>query len=332
LPLAEALVQEYPNDSECLLNLASLWSQIGSTFEWERRLPEAADAFRKSTVLREQLFAADPQDVSVQRDLLIAYGHLGDLTGNPMFLNLGDPRGSVAWYQKALAIARQMAAADSSNARARNDEGMALLRIGTSQVAEGENRAALETLQRSAMLLEPLGAAAPQNASLAQNLAALYQYRGMALDAQGDRAGSFEALRHALNVCGAILKVRSDLSCQHTTWAIHRLLAVGLAKAGNSTAALSEAKNSLDLVERPENQHDVSLHPSLGRALAGNGQVYMILARRAGAQEKASDWRAAADFYRRAESEFRAYRPLVEPYLTDLRQAEANLAECLRAK
>ena len=76
-----------------------------------------------------------PQDVGVQHDLLISCGHLGDVTGSPAFRGMGDYRGAVVWYGKALAIARQTAAADTSNAAAHSDEGIALMRMGISQVA-----------------------------------------------------------------------------------------------------------------------------------------------------------------------------------------------------
>jgi tetratricopeptide (TPR) repeat protein len=331
LPIAEAMVRDYPHDTDCLLNLASLWSHIGITFELEHRLTEAAGAFRSSTALRERLFAVRPQDVSVQHDLLIAYGHLGDVTGSPLFLTLGDYRGGVAWYQKALLIARQMATADPSNAQARSDEGTALMRIGTSQVASGEHRAALETLNRAEALLEPLRIASPASNPLVQNLATIYEYQSIALDALGEPKAASDGLRHGLSVCDAILKVRADLSCRHTTWTIHRLLAVTLAESGDIAGALAEAKSSLDVLGRPEDSRDTSLHAYLGRALAANGAVKMILAKRASGRERISDWRSAADDYRRALDEFGAFHPMVEPYLSDMRRAEANLAECERA-
>jgi hypothetical protein len=108
LPVYEALAREYPRDTDCLLDLASIWSQIGSTFEEEAKPAEPTGAFRESASLREQVSALSLQDVSAQHDLLIAYGHLGDLTGSPMFPSLGDYREGVVWYRKAAAIAQKM--------------------------------------------------------------------------------------------------------------------------------------------------------------------------------------------------------------------------------
>ncbi len=326
LPRAEALAREYPQDTEVLLDLASLWSQIGSTFEVEHELAQSADAYRKAAALRERLIAAKPQDVTVQHDLLIAYGHLGDVTGSPLFLTLGDYRGGVLWYQKSLAIARQMEAADPSNAQARSDEGTALMRIGTSQFAAGENRAALETLQLAEARLVPLRAQSPASNPLATSVALTYEYGGMALDALGQYAGAHEALGKALAVCEAVLQTRANPICQHMVWSVHRLLAINLAETGDRAGALVEAKSALDLIARSENGQDSTTRVYRARALAANGDVHRILARHA------AEWRTAADFYRQAANEFRGYHPMVEPYLGDLRKVDARLAECMRAQ
>jgi hypothetical protein len=106
---------------------------------------------------------------------------------------------------------------------------------------------------------------------------------------------------------------------------------VTMAALGDAAGALQEARASLDLVQGSEGKRDVLFHMYLGRALAGNGEVYMILAKRASGGERASDWRLATDFYRRAIAEFETYHPSTEPYLSEVRQAEADLGECERA-
>ena len=55
-----------------------------------------------------------PDDVAVERDLPIVYGHIGDAMGNPFLISLGDYRGAVEWYAEAAKIARRMTAADAS--------------------------------------------------------------------------------------------------------------------------------------------------------------------------------------------------------------------------
>jgi tetratricopeptide (TPR) repeat protein/tRNA A-37 threonylcarbamoyl transferase component Bud32 len=331
LPQDEALVREYPRDTGCLLNLAALWSQIGSIFDSERRLAEAANAFRRSAALRERQFAMSPQDVSVQHDLLMAYGHLGDLTGSPLVLNLGDYRGAVVWYRKAASIAQRMAAADPSNAQARNDEGTALMRIGVTQTAAGENHAALETLKRAETLLVPLRAASPASVPLADRLAVLYLYEGRALEALGEHTAAIAVLRRSIAICDAAINPHPSVSCQHFVWIDRGLLAAALAEVGDTAGALRECQSALDSVRRTENQRDPTVRVYLARALAANGAVYVVLAKRASGAERTSAWRMAADYYRPAVGEFRALHPESEPYLGYTRQAEAGLAESERA-
>jgi non-specific serine/threonine protein kinase/serine/threonine-protein kinase len=51
------------------------------------------------------------QDVSLDNELALAYQRIGDVQGNPTNANLGDIRGALMSYEKAVAIALQMVAA-----------------------------------------------------------------------------------------------------------------------------------------------------------------------------------------------------------------------------
>jgi eukaryotic-like serine/threonine-protein kinase len=332
LPLYEALAREYPRDTDCLLDLGSLWSQIGSTFEEQDNPADAAGAFRKSASLREQVFALRPQDVSVQHDLLIAYGHLGDLTGSPMFASLGDYRGSVVWYRKAAAIARQMAAADHSNVQARTDEGTALLRIGASQTAAGENREAKESLRQAEALLAPSRAASPASVPLAERVALIYQYQGRAFEALGENAAATEALRRSLDVCRAVIANHADPTCRHAVWTDQAYLATALASMGDRAAGLRESQDALDSVMHPADARDPTLPAYRARALAGIGAVHVVLAKCSTGDGRLTEWRAAAGYYRRAVVEWRTFPGWTrEPFVGEMRQAQAALAASERA-
>jgi tetratricopeptide (TPR) repeat protein len=321
LPLDEALAREYPRDADCLLSLASLYSQIGSTFEVEGNPVGAMDGFRRSVSLREQLFALRPQDVTVQHDLLIAYGHLGDLTGTPLFQTLGDYRGGVSWYKKAAAIAHQMAAADPSNIQARNDEGTALMRIGASQTAAGENREALESLERAEILLEPLRTASPASVPLAGRLAIVYEYRGRALLAVGENAAAIGSLRRSMDICRGVLNAHpAEMSCLRQVWLNQDALAPALAAAGDGAGARKEAQDVLESVSSSGNLRVPSDRAHLARALAANGAVYAIL----------KDRKQAAEFYRRAVAEWHGIPKLTEPYVGEMRATERALKDGTR--
>jgi eukaryotic-like serine/threonine-protein kinase len=330
LPLYESLVREYPRDTDCLLDLASFWSQIGSTFEEEGGLAGAADAFRRSAGLREQVYAMRPQDVTVQHDLLIAYGHLGDLTGSPLFPSLGNYRDGVAWYQKALAIAQQMAAADRSNVQARNDEGTALLRIGASQTAAGEHRAALESLQRAEDFLVPLHNASPASQSLAERVGLIYQYQGRALAAMDDNVAAIEALRRSLDICQAFLRDHASPTCRHAVWTNQGYLALALVSTGDAEGGLRKSQEVLESVNKAVGEPAMPAYRA--RALAANGAVRVVLAKRASGDGRLAEWRAAADYYQRSLAEWRTYPGSgSEPFASEIHQAEAALTVSQRA-
>ena len=331
MPLYEALVREYPEDTDCLLDLASMWSQIGLTYDQQGKLAEAVEAYTKSTALRERIYAAHPEDVNVQHDLLIAYGHLGDTTGSPMFPSLGDSNGAVGWYRKAVEIAHKMTAADGSNVQARNDEGTAMARIAIAQTAGGEYGPALETFRSAAALLEPLRAVSPASVPLAQRLATLYQFRGKAQESLGQHAAAEESLRRAIAVCQDAVNGHADAACQRAIWASEEALGAVLAELGDAAGAKEEIAAAEESMQQKEHQQMARVAGHVAMLHDARAAMFVVLAKRASGRERAENWRLAADGYRRALAEWQAIHPVTEPALSHVRQAEAGLAECERA-
>ncbi len=327
VPEFEAMVREQPDDTDSILNLASLWSQIGATFEEQVTIPGALDAFRRSLKLRERLFALRPRDVGVQHDLLIAYGHLGDITGSPMFASLGDYGEAVVLYRKAAGIAHLMGAADASNVQARVDEGTALMRVGTSQNAAGENRPALASLRQAEALLEPLRASSPVSVALTERVSLVYLYEGRALVGLDDPLSAIAALQHSASVCRALLSTHPDNTCKHNVWLAQEWLAPALASAGEAAGALKELESTFASLQLPENARDPLTRYYLARGYFAGGRVHAILAKRGGQD---GEWRAAAAAYRLALAMWRNLNPRTEPFLGEVRRTEAELAETVR--
>ena len=327
VPEFETLVRENPGDTDCLLNLASLWSQVGSTFDEEGKPADAVDGFRRSLALREQVFALRPRDVQVQRDLLIAYGHLGDITGSPMFPSKGDYREAIVLYRKAAAIAHAMGAADPSNVQARNDEGTALFRVGASQTAAGDNRLALESLRQSEVLLEPLRAASPGSVPLAQRVSLLQLYRGRALLNLGEYPAATATLRRSAGLCIPVLKIRKDSTCQHNIWIAQQELAQALVLDGAVPEGLKELQDAFDSMQLPENAGDTTIRLYLARGYQAAGLVHATLAKRVDGTPANTEWRLAADSYRQARELWNMVNPGTEPFLSDRRTTDAELAE-----
>jgi predicted Zn-dependent protease len=292
----------------------------------------AADSFRKSAALRERLYALQPEDVQVQRDLMMAYGHLGDIVGGPAVINMGDYGQAVVWFGKAAAIAERMMAADPSNALARRDAGTAIARIGASQTAAGEYRAALENFRRAEPLLRAVLAASPESVIVGQTLAFMYNSQGQAFHAVGDENASIDALRRSIDLCRRGLKKDpAGVSWNHVLWGAEIFTADALAAKGETDAALTGVKVLLDEVRREPVPHDPSGHAYLARAMSANGAVHSILARKSSGENRAAEWRTARDFFGDSLKEWQLEpNRAKEPLLRQMRIAEAGLAQSRR--
>lgn len=328
----ESLVRENPRDSDLILDQSVMWSRIGQTYLYQGNLAEAAESYRKAAVAREQVMALQPEDVNAQRQVMMAYGHLGDVTGGSSTMTLGDYRGAVAWYAKAAAIADKMMAADPSNMLARRDAGIARSRIGIAQTEAGEFREALETFRQAEPILAAAYAATPENVNSGANLAFLLVKKGVALHGAGDETGAIQALRRSAELCRAGLrKDAANLSFHHMLWVGDDYLAVALASKGQADEALAQAGQLLAEVRRTHLPNDVVAPAYLARALASNGHVHGILAKRAPAGSRVAEWRAAADFFRQAEAEWQSFpNRAQEPYASDARRTADLLADAER--
>lgn len=331
LPEFDEMLRERPGDPDILLNLSMLRSQMGNALQYENRFQEAIESFRKAAELCEQLNALHPQDVQVQRELMMISGHLGDITGSPMFMSLGDYRTGAMWYEKAVEIARKMAAADPSDKEAQDNEGTAVDRLGGSQQAAGQSRAAIESFNQAEALLTPLFNASPNSMTLKQRLSSVHLYRARAYRDLHETRLEIDDLQKALRECSPDIRNHSSLSCPHLFWMAEYELAVALAKAGDIPGALRAGAKVLEEVRHPDNPKDNALPAYVARVLAANGAVHLEAARNRKGEEQMRERRAAADFYRQAVAQWERFpHSGFEPYHTDMEQAKAGLAEAER--
>jgi eukaryotic-like serine/threonine-protein kinase len=333
LPLNEQMVQEHPDDIDSILNLAESWSQLGVGYMRDGKLAEAIDNFRKAAALRERAFALRPDNVAVQRDLLIVYGHIGDATGSPFTSSQGNYQAAIEWYSKAQAIAEKMSQADPSDARARLDYGIAMMRIGASETAAGNARGALVSLNRSAAILDPLAGEASVNTSSFTQIAVLHEYLARALETIREPDAALSHWNRSLDVCQRILAINGAQRVCRKQEVVDRVgIAKLLAARGDTDGALSQAalaRDRSEILRTGTYKLDQAYWP---RALAGSGGVYLILARRAGASDDSrAIWRQAAEYYRRAVAEWKPYQVLDLRYGEEAREAGERLAEAERA-
>ena len=108
LHLSEGVVAERPSDPAARYSLANAYAAVGMAESGTNQLEQALAHFRQGTAEMETLVASDPRNVSWNRDLMLAYGHVADVLGNPGLHNLGDRTGALQAYRKAAGIGKTL--------------------------------------------------------------------------------------------------------------------------------------------------------------------------------------------------------------------------------
>ena len=321
--LSTALLADCPRDPECQLVLAENYSQLGLMAGRKGQTRESLAWYLKSVALREQAIAARPNDVTAQRDLMMAYGHIGDTKGSPFLFNLGDPGGAREYYGKAARLAESMVAIDPSDKQARIDLGIALMRIGTVLEAQKEVAESLAALNRAAGILEPLYASETQNHSYSVQLSLLYEYRGQRLSQAGDNAAALASYHRSLDICAKMLTARyDDRSALRQQLVDNGAVADLLARTGDREEAIRTGSETASAAVRfvaGRTGSDLSYVP---RSLGWFGAAY----------EGLSDWGNATATYRKELAAWQTLDPeLASHYANDIASAQAALRRCEKA-
>jgi len=130
MELARTVAQRDPANRKHRDTLSDAYSVLSSALRSTGRLSEAADSVRQSIAVREQLVREEPDNTDYRRQLLIGYGHLGDLLGFRSGENLGDLDGAAAAFARAATIADGMRQQDPLDRRAWSDLANARYRLG----------------------------------------------------------------------------------------------------------------------------------------------------------------------------------------------------------
>jgi tetratricopeptide (TPR) repeat protein/tRNA A-37 threonylcarbamoyl transferase component Bud32 len=322
LQLFQEVAARHPSDRSVRLPLANAYASVGMAESTLGRLEEALSHYRRGTEVMEQLVVSEPQNVSWNRDLMLAYGHIADVLGNPGLQNLGDRAGSLAAYRQAAAIGKRLYEADRADLRAVSDYGIVLSRVET--VMDDTDPAKLEIERESIGTLEEAARISPDNVSPKIYLSLVYQQLGDTVAATGDLAAAAAAYRRSVNIAEAAMNT-GHASFQTQFLLTVRRLAVNAATRGRRDEALGLARDALRAGENPATGA-VPVR-TLARGQSAMGLTYASLltspARAAGDREAALTWLGKAlDTWRagRAEPGFG------EPHRREMADVEAALA------
>jgi serine/threonine protein kinase len=239
LPMAERFAAAQPADLDRQNALSEVYSLLGTTANRLGRIDEALRYYRKAAEVREAIYRRNPRSTKIQRNLMIVYGHVGDMLGSPFTGCLGDYRGALDYYQKAADIAEDMRRTDPSDRRAAFDVAMIWTRIGATRQAVGDPAQSNADLERAISQFESLMAGSPGNAPYSRGMAMAYEYRGRNMWLLGNHSAAINWYRKSLSLTDILLKARaSDTTARVQQIATEGPLATLLALEGNQAEAL----------------------------------------------------------------------------------------------
>jgi tetratricopeptide (TPR) repeat protein len=271
----------------------------------------------------EKLAASEPHNATLRRDLMLAYGHVADVSGNPNLENLGDQSGALEAYRRAAEIGKELYEADPTNEQAGADYGIVLSRVATT-MDNSDLKAKAAAHRESLQVLNNVARISPSNLSLQLYLAYGNQQLGDTLKMNRDFAAAEKAYSEAVTIADSARKsgqigfltlvVVSDLKLAQSSVArAHRSQALEFARRG------FEASTNL-----PHGAVSPFMAP---RGLGAMGLTYAALARsplrQTGDREQAVSWlHKSLDAWHKVQAE----PGFAAPHKREMREVEDMLA------
>jgi tetratricopeptide (TPR) repeat protein len=273
-----------------LQSLATAYAAVGMAEAKQGQLQEALRNHHNGADLMEKLVASEPHNASLRRDLMLAYGHVGDISGNPNVENLGDRAAALQAYRKATEIGKGLYEADPANERAGVDYGIVLSRVATA-MDDSDPKAKADTYEESIRVLKQVARTSPNDLSIPLYLAYGNQQLGDTLKASGDLAGAERAYSEAAAIADSPRKSGQISFVTMFVVTNFKLAQISVAR-GYRIPALEFAKRSF---EASTNLPHGAVSPFLApRGFGAMGLTYAALAssrlRQLGDRQQAISW------------------------------------------
>ncbi len=227
------------------------------------------------------------EDLSLQRELAVAFSRVGEVQARGFGLDLGEITGALASFHKGMLIRQRLVDADPTNLQDQDDLAESLLRISQVMGQMGEAADNISYAHQAVTIREVLVASAPDRLAFRAGLAAAYETLGGALMRDVDLEGMLEAFTKLLALRQELLRGGGD-SVRSRCDLADALLDVGLAQElkGDRSAALAswlEAESVLEALaaEAPGSERVRSsllrTFTQIGGSLNASGQKQQAL-------------------------------------------------------
>ncbi|MEP7341190.1 MAG: tetratricopeptide repeat-containing protein kinase family protein, partial [Acidobacteriota bacterium] len=298
LQLSERRVVEYPSDQSRLF-LAKDYSRVAEPLVSLGDLAGALANHHKSLSLVNDLLllpghAADPVYL---RTRLIELNWLGNLSGNPRFINQGDWQTALQYHRQSLAVAERLPVLEPKSALARQDLANAL-RLAGERIASGQPAQSIEHYRKALALVRGLLASAPDETPYLRWEARFLRGIAEPLRRIGDRSGALQNLRQAVQIWRKLLNRDDNLRARTEFHAVLLPLADLLLETGEYEAALEHYREALTLAETPpvEQSADLYVRWRLADSYAGLSRYHAAHAMAAQSAERLNHWLEARQY------------------------------------
>lgn len=156
---------------------------------------------RRGLEFLDGLARESKNNLSLQRELAAGYERVGDVQGQSRQASLGDTKGAMASYRKALAMRESLAAADPNDLTARRELVPNYGKLSDLFWSTGDLKSAMEFSRRGLTISESLASAPTATKLDRQRLATNYlDYGYKQAIVEGDLAGGLENCRKSLRM------------------------------------------------------------------------------------------------------------------------------------
>ena len=288
IAIMTALVSRFPQDRDLKQELGASLATVGGFIKASGDFAGAAEYFERSIGIREQFLAVEPNNATVQRNLLVVYGNYGALLGIPWSANMGRFAEARSYCEKSVALARELTRADPQDRTARFDLAISLGRLGMVEPDPERIVDSLKSLEESLAILDPVIKANPNSSNIAVQVALVREYAGYRLRSLGQTAAAAEQFRQGLAELELVMSANPGQTVGiPVALANEEGLAGIYAAQGDRAAALSHAHHA---VERAEKY--LALTPDRATPKGHLGRAYFELA---SVERTLDDWDRAAE-------------------------------------
>jgi tetratricopeptide (TPR) repeat protein len=308
-----------PSDVDTVMALSatqSLWASVLKATDTAGALAH----YREAARLREELIAKHPDNASVRRGLMLIYGQIAGMMGDSFQLTRGtDPAGARIYYEKVVAIARDLAKADPVNRIAQFDLAWAEARMGALDPRPGGEAESMTLLDHARGMFEDLVRLDPQTTRYQYGLELCLEYSGHRLRDARKPVEAMAAYRKSLDISEKALGANpKDESSLAEALSVEESMALLLAVTGDRAGSLEHAARAVARINAAVKATDTApMKIRLARAYENIAVV----------RRQLGDWadgRAAAE---RAAGEWRKFSG-TNSHAGDIARMEALAAEC----